>query len=88
MSASALTILNPCGITPTISFGRESMVIVRPMTDGSPPKRRCQIPVAEHHAGPHLNTLGGGRVAPTWSAAEEPAAGRGRNVERLEERRR
>ena len=44
ISASALTILNPWGITPTISFGRVSTMMVRPITDRSPPKRRCQYP--------------------------------------------
>jgi hypothetical protein len=32
----------PSGMTPTISAGRESTVSCRPITDGSPPNRRCQ----------------------------------------------
>ncbi len=41
-SKSLSTIRNPRGITPTISFGRESTEIFLPTTVGSPPNFRCQ----------------------------------------------
>jgi hypothetical protein len=43
-SASVSAIRNPSGMTPTISvgIGFPFRVSVRPITAGSPPKRRCQ----------------------------------------------
>ena len=43
-SKSVSTNRNPCGITPTISRGRASTVMFRPIAERSPPKRRCQYP--------------------------------------------
>ena len=44
ISVGVYTILNDGGMTPMITCGSRSMVIVRPMTAASPPKRRCQTP--------------------------------------------
>ena len=41
-SGSTVTTRNPSGMTPTIAYRREPMLIVRPIADRSPPNRRCQ----------------------------------------------
>ena len=64
-----LTNRNPCGITPTISRGRESTVMLRPIDRPVSAEAPLPVSVAEHHGLPASRGF--------WSAAESqrPSAG-------------